>query len=69
MVVADDGIENATYPRTMGSFAEVVAPPLLLPRDGRLVALTATLFEISVPGAEDAAVISDSARTPLTRNG
>jgi len=68
MVVADDGIENATCPRTMGSFAEVGAP-LLLPRDGRLVALTATLLEISVPGAEDAAVISDSARTTLTRNG
>ncbi len=68
MVVADDGIENATCPRTMGSLAEVGAP-ILLPRDGRLVALTATLFEISVPGAEDAAVISDSARTPLTRNG
>ncbi|HPE63101.1 MAG TPA: transglutaminase domain-containing protein [Methanothrix sp.] len=67
-VVADDGIEERTFPRTMGSFAEVGAT-LISPLEGRLVAGNATEFEIIVPGAEDATVISDGTWTPLTRDG
>ena len=67
-VVAVDGIEDRTFPRTMGSFAEVGAT-LINPLEGRLVAGTAALFEIIVPGAEDAAVITEGAWTPLTRDG
>ncbi|HPJ30407.1 MAG TPA: transglutaminase domain-containing protein [Methanothrix sp.] len=67
-VVSDDGIEERTYPRTMGSFAEVGAT-LLRPLEGRLLAGTATEFEIIVPGAEDAVVISGGVWTHLTGEG
>ena len=67
-VVASSGREEAVYPRTTGSFAEVGAL-LIRPLEGRLAAGEAVDFEVIVPGAEDVAVICGGEATRLARDG
>jgi len=67
-VLAQSGIDEMTYPRATGYFAEAGAS-LRRPMEGRLVAGAAQEFDLSVPGAEEVAVISGGEWTPLSKEG
>jgi transglutaminase-like putative cysteine protease len=67
-VLAKAGIEDMTYPRTLGTFNEAGAR-LRRPLEGRLEAGFATEFELLIPGAEEAAVINGGRWTDLSKEG
>jgi len=67
-IVAEAGIEGATYPRTFGTFAEIGAS-LRRPMEGRLDAGTLNEFELLVPGGEEVAVINGESWTTLSGEG
>lgn len=67
-VLAQSGIDELTYPRTTGYFAEAGAS-LRFPMAGKLAAGSAQEFDLTVPGAEEVVVSSGGEWTRLAKEG